>query len=44
MGYVTPEQITKTKEIDLLTYLRDCAPMSWYTLAGIPTAPVSMTA
>ena len=26
MGYVTPEQITKAKEIDLLTYLRSCDP------------------
>ena len=32
MGYVTPEQITQAKEIDLLTYLRSCDP---YTLVHV---------
>ena len=34
MGYVTPEQITKAKEIDLLTYLRDCDPYALVHVGG----------
>lgn len=34
MGYVTPEQISKAKEIDLLTYLRSCDPHELVHVSG----------
>ena len=34
MGYVTPEQIAQAKEIDLLTYLRDCDPYELVHVGG----------
>ena len=34
MGYVTPEQITQAKEIDLLTYLRNCDPHQLVHVSG----------
>ena len=34
MGYVTPEQIAQAKEIDLLTYLRDCNPYELVHVGG----------
>ena len=34
MGYVTPEQIAQAKEIDLLTYLRDCDPYALVHVGG----------
>ena len=34
MGFVTPEQIAKAKEIDLLTYLRDCDPHELVHVGG----------
>ena len=34
MGYVTPEQIAKAKEIDLLTYLRSCDPHQLVHVSG----------
>ena len=43
MGYVTPEQITQAKEIDLLTYLQQYAPTSLSMSAAAPIVPVSMT-
>ena len=34
MGYVTPEQISQAKEIDLLTYLRSCDPYELVHVSG----------
>lgn len=34
MGYVTPEQITQAKELDLLTYLRSYEPDNLVHFSG----------
>ena len=43
MPYVSKEQLTAAREVDLLTYLRCSSRRSWCISVAAPTSPAPMT-